>query len=56
VLVGAASYPTIVAALLTLAIVAVVSRWGRRTRSSAQVSDRKSGTELNPAPATESSS
>lgn len=56
VLVGAASYPTVAAALLTLAVVAFVSRRVLRTRSQANVSDRESGTELNPTPAAESSS
>jgi hypothetical protein len=56
VLVGAASYPTVLAALLTLAVAAFVSRRILRTRSRTHASDQGSGTELNPTPATEPSS
>jgi hypothetical protein len=56
VLVGAASYPTVVAGLLTVAVVAFVSRRFVRTSGRTRASDRTSGTELNPTPAAESSS
>jgi hypothetical protein len=56
VLVGAASYPVVVATLLMLAVVAFVSRRLLRTRGRANVSDRGSGPEPNPLPAAESSS
>jgi hypothetical protein len=55
-LVGAVIYPMLVTALLTVALVAYVSRRFLHTTVQAHASDRESGAELNPTPAAESSS